>query len=221
MAGASQRATSHLAMAAGVPVLATPTPAAAQIMLFADDFATYSGRWSESESAKAVVAYRDQALRIRVVSPGVAAWSLPDFRLVPDRFRVQATVRFQAGGDDGLAGIVLGYDGEDNFVAVALSRGGDVRLLRHEGDVWSDLEPAGSLRAAGGRMDAPVTLRLEVVGQALAVFLDDVPVGEMALDQALGGGALGVMARAGRGYVDVSFDDFAVIALTSQEGQEP
>lgn len=202
-------------------MVATPTAVAAQIVLFADDFATYSGRWSENESAKSVVAYRDQALRIRVVSPGVAAWSLPDFRMVPDRFRVEVTVRFQAGGDDGLSGIVLDYTGEGGFLAVALSRGGDVRVLRHEGDVWSDLEPAGFLRAASGSMDAPVTLRLDVLDKALAVFLDDVPVGEMALDQALGGGALGVMARAGRGYVDVSFDDFAVIALTSREGQGP
>ncbi len=206
------------AMAAGVLSSQTLTPAAPGILLFADDFATYSGRWTEAESAKAVVAYRDQALRIRVVSPGVAAWSLPDFRLVPDAFRAQVVVRFREGGDDGLSGLVLDYDGEGGFLAVAISRGGDVRVLHYQGGDWFDLTPAEFSQTAGERVTGPVMLRADVRDDALEVFLDDVPVGEIALGQLLGGGALGVMARAGRGYVDVTFDDFAVIALPSREG---
>mgnify|MGYP005851479577 CR=1 FL=1 len=206
-------------MAMGVLSSHTLTPAAPEILLFADDFATYSGRWTEAETAKAVVAYHDQALHIRVVSPGVAAWSLPDFRLVSAAFRVRVAVRFREGSDDGLSGLVLDYGGEDGLLAVAISRGGDVRVLRRQGDAWSDQTPAEFSRATSERFEGLVMLRVDVRGDALKVFLNDVPVGEMPLDQPLRGSALGLMARAGRGYVDVTFDDFAVIALDSREGQ--
>ncbi len=50
---------------------ATPTSTPQGVILFEDDFATYSGRWRESEIPKASVAYSDEALVMRVVSPGV------------------------------------------------------------------------------------------------------------------------------------------------------
>lgn len=203
------------------PVGSTVTPPATEVVLFADDFATYSGRWRESASAKAVVAYRDQALRLRVVSPGVAAWSVPDFHMLPGAFRVEATVRFQAGGDDGLYGFVLDYAADDRFLAVMVSRDGDLRVLRREEGDWLDLVPGESALEAHGRLAATVTLRVDVLSDALVIYVDDVPAGTVPLEQELTGDAFGVIAKAGRGYVDVSFDDITVTALTSTEGQRP
>ena len=56
------------------------TPAPHGNTLFNDDFATQSHRWDESTSPKASVAYRDEALDLRVVSPGVGIWPCPILR---------------------------------------------------------------------------------------------------------------------------------------------
>ena len=199
----------------------TPTPSAPEIVLFADDFATYSGRWRESTSAKAVVAYRDQALRLRVVSPGVAAWSVPDFHMPPGEFRVEAVMRVHAGGDDALSGFVLDYAADDRFLAVLVSRGGDLRVLRRDGDGWLDVPLDEAEPDAGGRLPATVALRVDVRRDMLAVYVDDALAGTVPLEQELTGDAFGVMAKAGRGYVDVSFDDILVTALTSAGEQRP
>lgn len=204
-----------------VPAGSTATPPATEVVLFADDFATYSGRWRESASAKAVVAYRDQALRLRVVSPGVATWSVPDFYLPPGTFRVGATIRFHAGGDDALFGFVLDYAADDRFLAVMVSRSSDLRVLRREGEAWLDLASGEFPPDVRDRLAATVMLRVDVLDDALAIYVDDVLAGTVPLERELTGDTFGVIAKAGRGYVDVSFDDITVTALTSAEEQRP
>ncbi|MCZ7539499.1 MAG: hypothetical protein M5U29_06225 [Anaerolineae bacterium] len=216
--------TAQRASGAGTPggvAASTPTPPATGVVLFADDFATFSGRWRESTSAKAVVAYRDQALRLRVVSPGVAAWSVPDFHMPPGEFRVEGAIRFHAGGDDALFGFALDYAADDRFLAVLISRGGDLRALRREGDGWLDVPLDESAPDAGGRLPAMVTVRADVRRDALTIYVDETLRGTVSLKQALAGDIFGVIAKAGRGYVDVSFDDITVTALTSAEEQTP
>lgn len=192
------------------------TPAAMPILLFEDDFATYSGRWRELSSAKAVAGYRNEELHMRVVSPGVAVWSLPDFRVPLQDYRIAVKVRFNAGQRDGQAGVVVDYIDDEHFVAILVSADGNVRVLRRSSEGWQELSSSEQQRAYL-LPGAAVSLRVEFRGKwgdsRLVVWVGDERAIEVPL-RAMGGNiSFGLVARAGRGYVDVSFDDVTVVAL--------
>ncbi len=196
---------------ADVTVTATPVP----ILLFADDFGTYSGRWRESFSAKATTAYRGETLWMRVVSPGVAVWSVPDFRVPLADFDIQVLVQFNAGQSDGQAGILFDYTDDEHFTAVLLSAEGRVHLLARDGQQWRELASQERL-GSSTRFGEPVLVQINRVGveddALLTVSVAGESVAEFTLPALGQGRSFGLIARAGRGYVDVSFDDVIVMA---------
>ena len=198
---------------------ATATSTLPPVLLFSDDFATYSGRWREFSSAKATVAYHDEALHMRVVAPGVAVWSVPDFRAPLLDYQIAARVRFNAGQRDGQAGLVTGYIDDDQFIAVLLTASGEVRVLLRERSEWHTLaETTGKTALPLGREAwLQAELRSAAGSETLAVFINGARVAEVQLPTGSSRGTFGLIARAGRGYVDVSFDNVVVTALSSAE----
>ncbi len=180
--------------------------------LFVDDFSTESGRWSESLSPKGTAAYQDEAFHVRIVSPGVSLWSLPDFRVERPAYIVEASVVMNHASPDAWFGVVVGYVSERDFYAFLLSGGGDWRVVRREGDDWVELTrveagSAGSGDGSIGPRNLAATLVEDGPDTRLILYVDCEQVGQVAVDGLPAPSGFGVMAWAGRGYVDVVFDD--------------
>jgi hypothetical protein len=197
-------------VSAGATLRQTPMPGN---LLFQDDFATYSHRWRTDESPKAAVAYRDDSLNMRVVSPGVSIWSVPDFDLNVASYSVEVTAEVRGGSPDSMFGLVLHYTNDDDFYALVVALDGTWLWLRYQDDEWVDLTPSGAAPFARVGEEPAVHLRVDVMGERVALWLDGEPVGDVMLDGAGTGRVFGLITRAGRGYVDVSFDDFVARAI--------
>lgn len=190
----------------------TMTPPPGEIVVFEEDFATYSNRWSESESPKSSVAYRDGALVLRVVSPGVAVWSLPDYTLALDTYTLQTTVAFQGGSADSWFGCVLAGDREDNFHAFLVSAEGDWQFVRHDQGEWIDLTPEDAERVTllDDKASNPVTLQIDVIPRTIDFWINDYYVGSVTAEDEWQASGFGVIARAGHGYVEAAFKTILV-----------
>ncbi len=188
----------------------TGTPPPAGNVLFEDDFATYSGRWEEKITPKASVAYRDATLEVLVASPGASAWSMPDFDLALTDFSLEVTIAFQDGSADSWAGVLFDFEDEGQFYALLVASDGQWRWLERDGPDWHDLTPEDATPAERDNAEAPVRLRLDVTGDTLAVAIDAEPAGELPVVRDETWQKFGLIARAGRGYVRVSFDDVIV-----------
>ncbi len=179
--------------------------------LFVDDFSTQSGRWTETQSPKGGVAYVDEALSLRVVSPGVTLWSLPDFRVERPAYHYEATVAVNAASPDSQFGLIAGYTSNSDFYAFLLTPEGHWRLLHRDGGVWDDLTPSDATpveRTADS--DASLVLATTLADNSLMLFVDGEPVGQVSVPDLSALSGFGVMVWAGHGYVDVVFDDVVV-----------
>lgn len=193
----------------------TPTPLPTVTprgnVLFEDDFATYSRRWREQQSPKASVVYHDSALNMRVVSPGVNAWSIPDFAARLDEYSIAVTATLNGGSRDALFGFVLDYQDDRRFYALMVTREGEWHLARYEDGVWIDLAPPDRVPVRRELDSATVRLRVDVTGDTLRLYVDDRLVTAVTVNFGkTSGSTFGLIARAGRGFVDVSFDDMVV-----------
>lgn len=181
------------------------------IVLFEDDFLTYSSRWLERDTPKATVVYGDDMLLLRVVSPGVAVWSLPDFQESLVEYDLQTTILFRDGGADAQAGVVLAYEDDEAFLAMLVTRTGVWQFVRYDSGLWIDLTPDDVVPVAREAVDEPLALHVELLEDKLTVWVDEQPAGTVyiAEDERPGTG-FGVLALAGLGFVDVAFDDVIV-----------
>ena len=195
---------------AGAVLRQTPTPGN---LLFQDDFATYSHRWQTGESPKAVVEYLDDGLHMQVVSPGVSIWSVPDFDLNLATYSVEVTAEVRGGGPDSMFGFVLHYANDSDFYALVVALDETWQWLRHRNDEWIDLTPSEAARFERESERPVVHLRVDVSGDQVTLWVDGEPVGEVTLDGVGAGRIFGLTARAGRGYIDVSFDDIMARAI--------
>jgi hypothetical protein len=195
-------------------VPATPTPRG--VVLFSDDFATYSGRWQEKSSPKASAAYGESALSLRVVSPGVAVWSVPDFDTALHDYRAEVLVDFRDGSPDSLFGLVLDYQDDENFYALMTTSQGEWQFARRQNDEWIDLTPPDAVPLERETGESVIRLRADVIGGTVTFFVDEQAAGRVTVEDDLSGAVFGLIARAGRGYVDVSFDDFVVTAWVGE-----
>ncbi len=195
---------------------ATPTSTPQGVILFEDDFATYSGRWRESESPKASVAYSDAALVMRVVSPGVYSWSVPDFVAALRDYRVEVTADVQGGSADSWLGFVLDYQDDEHFYALLTTTQGEWVFLRRQGNDFEDLTPPDAAPLDQTADNGPLRLRADVIGAEVTFWINDQQAGSITVTDGLSGAPFGLIARAGRGYVDVSFDDFVVTAVVGE-----
>jgi hypothetical protein len=191
----------------------TATPAPRGVILFEDDFATYSGRWRESESPKALVAYQDAALAVIVASPGVYSWSVPDFDATLRDYRIEVTATVQGGSADSLVGLVLDYQGDEHFYALLTTTQGEWMFLRRQGDAFEDLTPPDVSPLDLTPHNGPLRLRADVIDSEVTLWIDDQAAGSVTAADGMSGGDFGLIARAGHGYVDVSFDNIVVAAI--------
>jgi hypothetical protein len=189
---------------------ATATPQAN--ILFQDDFATYSGRWKLDDSPKASISVLDSALNMRIVSPGVSAWSLPDFDVPLADYRIEVLAEFRDGSADSSFGLVLDHRNDRDFYALVVTPKGEWKLLQRDGADWVDHTPTHASAVARESTESAMQLRADVTGESVAFYVDDHLVGEVTLDITLTEGGFGLIALAGKGYVDVSFDDMLVTA---------
>jgi hypothetical protein len=187
------------------------TPAPRGNVLFEDDFATYSRRWREQRSPKATVAYRDSALNMRIVSPGVSVWSVPDFTTTLEDYSLAVTAKVNGGSPDVLFGFVLDYRDDRHFYALMVTQGGEWRFVQYESGVWIDLTPPDAVPIERESGSATARLRVEVMGDTVTLLVDDRLVTRITVRPGeTSGSTFGLIARAGRGFVDVSFDDVVV-----------
>ncbi|RPI96498.1 MAG: hypothetical protein EHM39_10830 [Chloroflexi bacterium] len=197
------------AQAGDATITPTPTPG---VILFEDDFATYSGRWTLTETAKASVTYDAETLNLRVVSPGVFVWSVPDFDTPLRDYRLDVMADIREGSADSVFGFVVDYQDDEHYYVLLTTTQGDWQVLRRYEGEWINLTPADAEPVQRGENDSPVMLRVDVIGDSVTLFVDDQEAGRVALEDGQSGAVFGLVARAGRGYVDVSFDDFRVTA---------
>lgn len=213
--------TSALTPSAGLTPTAVPLLTGDETVLFRDSFDTYSNRWTRIESYKASVDYRDFALNLQVVSPGVSVWSVPDFALPLKFYTLLASVTFNQGSPDALFGFVLDYVDEGNFLALAVAINGTWQAGRYTDGVWQGLTPADADPIPGMESIKTVVLGVRVEADRLTLLVEGAPAAVVPLDTALSGSVFGVIAYAGRGFVDVSFDDVLVVDHAPNEVDRP
>jgi hypothetical protein len=187
--------------------------------LFEDDFSTYSSRWLERESPKATVAYNnnDKTLLLRVVSPGVGVWSVPDFQVALAEYDLTATINFHGGGPDAQGGVVLASADDDAFLAVLVTRSGAWQIARFDSGEWIDLTPDDAAPVSRADDSDSMLLRVEVRSDTIVLWIDEQPTGIVSIETAnRPGTGFGVIARAGRDYVEVAVDDVVVREVTEE-----
>jgi hypothetical protein len=216
LVGASSSAADSVATPTGnVAQAATPVP----VILFDDDFSTYSRRWLETESPKAWALYADEMFYITITSPGVSLWSVPDFETVLRDYHIEVTATVQAGGEDAQFGLVLDAQDEAAFYAFVITLAGEWRLMWYEANEWRDLTPPDSVALDETWVDAmvdgaPVHLQVDVTGgSTLALWVDDQLLQTVSIDDTLAGAVFGLVARAEHGFIDVAFDNVLVTTL--------
>ncbi len=196
----------------------TPTPTATANVFFQDDFATYSGRWQEQETPKASVIYRDDALVLRVVSPGASVWSVPDFALTLENYTLQTRVTVTADSDDAAVGYVFGYAEDAPFWAFLVSVRGDWQVLRRDEKAWRDVTPDDAEPIERDPQQTTLDLRADVCADTVTFWVDGQRVGVLQPDvEAWQGAGFGLIARAGHGRIEAAFDVISVRALAEED----
>jgi hypothetical protein len=141
----------------------------------------------------------------------VSAWSVPDFTTVVEDYSMAVTAHVYEGSRDSLFGFVLDYQDDQHFFALMVTRDGEWRFVQCGGGAWIDLTPPDAVPFAREPTSTTVRLRVEVTGDAFTLLVDDRLVGRVTVeDSSASGSAFGLIARAGRGFVDVSFDNILV-----------
>lgn len=193
-------------------VVSSSTPLPAPLVLFEDDFSTYSRRWSEQDSPKSQVGVRGGALVMRVVSPGVHTWSIPDFSIPPGPYTVEMRMTFRESSSDSWAGCLLSVLEGPSFLAFGVTRGGAWQFQQVvEGD-WQTIARGRVRREADqDRLD----LRIDRGEDWVALWIDGVMVRRFPVDRHWSGRMFGAMARAGRGHVEVAVERVVVTQLAS------
>jgi len=209
--GALRPASAELNSGGAVVATAQTQPPQVGNRLFMDDFATESGRWNQSASPKGTAAYQGEVFNVRIVSPGVSLWSLPDFWVERATYYVETTVAVNHASPDSWFGVVVGYASEADFYAFLLSGSGQWRVARRDGGDWVDLAAGDAVLPQIGDGAAPLVLAAALTdddaGARLTLYVDGAQVGQVPVDGLPAPSGFGVMAQAGRGYVDVTFDD--------------
>ncbi len=186
-------------------------------MLFHDDFSTYSDRWTTKTSPKASVGIKDEALNLRVVSPGFSIWSVPDFDEELDHYWIHVTVQVNEGSTDSFFGLVLQYQNDNRFYALMISPAGDWLFLQRDHASWVDLTPADAAPLElNMEPDQPYQIDVEAHNQTFSLIVNGLPVAEVPSEDVPFGNRFGLIVQAGKGYIDASFDDMIVTAVLEE-----
>lgn len=204
----------YAGLSINVTPISTGTPAPENV-LFRDDFSTYSDRWTTTTSPKSSVKIEDEALNLRVVSPGVSVWSVPDFDEVLDHYRIHFTVQVNEGSSDSFLGVVLQYQNDNRFYALMISPAGNWLFLQRDHTSWIDLTPADAA-LLDLEPTQPYQIEVESHDQSFTLTVNGMRAAEVPSEEVPFGNGFGLIAQAGKGYIDVSFDDMIVIAVLEE-----
>lgn len=194
--------------------LTTKTPES--VLLFEDNFATYSGRWNVTESPKATVTLADQRLQFMINAPGVSTWSVPDFSTPLHNYQVEVSAYLVDGEANAQYGIVLDYEDDETFYAMLVTLAGEWRLVQHRAGKWDDLTPREPAAIDWPKHEPgePIRLAVAVTGNTVTLAVNEQGLDPITVAEALTGSVFGLIARAEQGHITVAFDDLAVTAQT-------
>lgn len=193
----------------GNQAVETPEPPV-EHRIFWDDFSTYSRRWTHADSPKASVTQVDGALRMYIQSPGVFASSAPDYAGWRLPYAVSVDVTLGADGDGSEYGLIVGYKHSEEYYLVGVSTDGRGISMRRQGTSWTNIDVLGSGDLPPVAHGATHTLRVDVMSERLLLSVDGHPAGEIWVDGEAFEGGVGLFAQAGKGFVDVMFDNVVV-----------
>lgn len=169
--------------------------------LFFDDFSTLVHNWDRVKTAKSQVDYIEFAYHFSIRSPGIEVWSMPRTTLDLERYVIQVSATVMSESD-GIFGLLLNYQDDDNFLVVGITEN-EVEVRRRVDGEWETLEsvevePADSYQLWVQNDQGALEIRVND-SETLASTQHD-----------LSGGSFGLYAQAGRGTIHVAFDDYLV-----------
>ncbi len=178
------------------------TPSVTHIW-FHDDFATHANRWRLYDLGKATASFEEGTLVLRAQPANYALWTIPDTDLKLDRYDIKVQMKLASGGLDARAGVILGYQNENDMLVLAVSRQGMVYLGHYYFGLWSDVIPPSRIDLDP---DQPVTLEANInAGHVLRLLVNGQPAGQTTLQDFRPGG-FGLYALTGKqGGINAAF----------------
>lgn len=181
-------------------------------ILLQDNFSTRSNRWSLEKTAKLSIEYRNEQLQMKIISPGVAAWSVPDTDLRLSHYRLTVYASVLDSSPQSAVGVIFNVQDEQNFYLLEAQPEGKYALR-----IVEDGVPRKIPLAQGGLAPAEeFYFDLTIVDGEFTFTINDAPLPTVQ-DDAFRQGIFGLYARAGRGLVQVAFDDFRVLDVPSDD----
>jgi hypothetical protein len=187
--------------------VATPAVVDAHVW-FHEDFATHANRWRLFDLGKASAAFDSGTLVLRAQPANYALWTIPDTDLKLDRYAIKVQMNLRSGGSDARAGVIIGYQSENDMLVLAVSRQGTVYLGHYYFGIWNDVIPPSQIDLDP---DQPVTLEARSnAGHVLRLFVNGQAAGQTTLQNFQASG-FGLYALTGKvGGIDAAFLSFVV-----------
>lgn len=149
------------------------------------------------EDEESRFAFDDGRYLIEVNKLDWMAWALVE-GTYDDTVAIQVTTSIANNPDDTAAGIIFHYQDEENFYLYNVSGNGFYRLSLLENNEWIiliDWTPSDVIAIAGAGETAPTnTLRVELVGERIALFVNNVKV-EETIDSTFSRGEVALTAN--------------------------
>ncbi len=197
------------------PALPSPTPPAAPVVLYEDDFSDFLSGWEISANDDGMIGYVDDEYNITVYTPNMVIWSNPEpIREFTD-IKIEVDARLSEGSPESNFGVVVRYRPDpkamywfqingDGYFAVYELQNGEFSYL-------VDWTASDAINQGLG-----ATNRLGVVcdGPKFSFYVNDTHLVDVT-DDSLPIGQIGLAVGAfDEGNVTVRFDNLKVWALT-------
>lgn len=192
------------------PIQVMPTPTQVPTpegLLFSDDFSTTLGGWERVRDEYSINDYLNGKWRILVIQEDQVIWNFsPDTYI---NIRIEVDVLKQAGPQDGVMGVICGYQDEINFYAMLISPNGFYAILKIIDDELIETETSGSSNAIFGG-NAPNHIRAECVGEWLRLTVNDQLLIEYQDEQIISGNIGLIAGTFDTPGMDVLFDNLEI-----------
>lgn len=184
-------------------------------LLYQDDFAKDTERWTIGEETASVVSIKDGVMDIEILESQYMGWSHL-FNDTFDNVRVEVDVEPKPDDPTGAWGVVCNYVDSENFYYMSFGSDGYYAIARYLNDKYLVLsDPSGNYVESGsiekGKSSYHIaatcangTLELNVDGQSIGSVKDD----------SLSGGTIGLMVETFEGsHAEASFDNLLVYPM--------
>jgi hypothetical protein len=203
-----------VALACGAPTnLGRPQPAPEDVgerIVFQDDFSDPASGWSLRDDDDVFIEYLEGELRI-FVDNDLNQYIYPTSVLEGDwaDIQIEVDVRRVSGSDSASMYLVCRRVDGDNFIFGDIDFEGDARLglvMDDTQEIIADEEGVTALQSGSN------TLRLDCIGQDVALYVNDMLVASARIDGPASGGIGLAAGGAGREKSDFRFDNLALYA---------